>query len=138
MNHSNPAQPPAPSPRAADSTPEFQPNETVFVFVNGAKFPLGQVVATPAALALLERHTFSSSALLNRHVRGDWGDLFDEDREGNEEALVDGNRLMSVYRLVDAQRIADTPLSKRDSFPTIWIITEWDRSVTTLLLPSEY
>jgi hypothetical protein len=134
MNHSTNAS----SSTNPNSTVEPAPNETVFLFVTGAKFPLGQIVATPAALALLAHHKFSSSALINRHVRGDWGDLCDEDREGNEEALLIGNRLMSGYRLVDAQRIADTPFSKRDAFPTVWIITEWDRSVTTLLLPSDY
>jgi hypothetical protein len=134
MNHSTNAS----SSTTSNLAGETEPNETVFLFVTGAKFPLGQIVATPAALALLEHQKFSSSALVNRHVRGDWGDLCDEDREGNEEALLIDNRLMSVYRLVDSQRIADTPFSKRDAFPTVWIITEWDRSVTTLLLPSDY
>ena len=45
---------------------------------------------------------------------------------------------MSVYRLVDAQRLQQTPQDKRSSLPTIWIITEADRSVTTLLLPEDY
>ena len=63
---------------------------------------------------------------LNRHINGDQGNTCDEDKVTNEEALVDGLRLMSVY--------------KRKDHPedTIWIITEADRSATTILLPSEY
>ena len=87
-------------------------------------FDLGQVVATPGALRALERADESPFAYLERHVTGDWGDLVEEDRQENELALKSGFRLFSAYRLDDETRI--------------WIITEHDRSVTTLLLPSEY
>jgi hypothetical protein len=63
-------------------------------------------------------------AALQRHANGDWGEVCDEDRESNEEALIHGSRLMSVYS------------SKGEV--TFWIVTEWDRSVTTVLLPEDY
>jgi hypothetical protein len=87
-------------------------------------FPLGQIVATPGALTLLEEHKRSPIEFLSRHLRGDWGDLCEEDKTENEFSLKHGFRLLSSY-----------PIAKTDK---IWVITEADRSVTTLLLPSEY
>ena len=87
-------------------------------------FPAGQIVATPGALALLEQANKSPSQILSRHLRGDWGDLCQEDRTENELSLKHGFRLMSSYRLNETG--------------TVWVITEADRSVTTILLPSEY
>ena len=87
-------------------------------------FSPGQIVATPGALALLERLQMSPTEFLLRHLRGDWGDLCQEDRQANDAALRDGDRLFSSYQV--------TPTLK------LWIITEGDRSVTTLLLPDEY
>ena len=87
-------------------------------------FPLGQVVATPGALAALETAGQTPHEFLTRHITGDWGTLPEEDIAENERALKHGNRLFSGYNLSDGTRL--------------WIITEWDRSVTTLLLPSEY
>jgi len=87
-------------------------------------FPLGQVLATPAALALLGKCGESPSEFLDRHVRGDWGEVDEHDRQANEDALVDGERLLSAYR---------TKLGEK-----IWIITEADRSATTILLPDDY
>lgn len=110
----------------------------VTVMTNAARFPLGQIVATPGALALLERTGFSAAALLSRHLQGDWGDCCAEDRTLNELSLAQGMRLMSVYRLVDAEKLAATPVPQRARLPTVWIITEWDRSYTTLLRPDEY
>jgi hypothetical protein len=88
-----------------------------------APLPLGRVVATPGALKLLtevRRHPFE---LLARHATGDWGELCAFDRRQNEVALRDGYRVLSSY---------ETPAG------TVWIITEADRSVTTILLPEEY
>lgn len=86
------------------------------------KFDLGRIVATPGALKALDQLDIRSA--LGRHVRGDWGDLCDEDWNLNERSLVTGGRLFSVF------------LSRKlDRF---YIITEWDRSLTTVLLPSEY
>jgi hypothetical protein len=91
---------------------------------NLPQFSLGRLLATPGALAALDDANVSPLALLSRHACGDWGDACAEDRLANDSALVNGSRVMSVYRL---------PAGK-----TVWIITEADRSATTLLLPSEY
>ncbi len=87
-------------------------------------FPAGQIVATPGALRLLEETHQSPLEFLARHRRGDWGDLCQEDKIENELSLKQGFRLMSSYPITDAKKL--------------WIITEADRSVTTLLLPEEY
>jgi hypothetical protein len=88
-------------------------------------FPLGQVVATPGALAALEKAGQQPQDFLARHVHGDWGDLCDEDRNENRLSLEQGCRLLSSYRTC----AGDTK---------VWVITEADRSVTTILLPEEY
>ena len=87
-------------------------------------FPAGQIVATPGALALLEQANRSPMEFLSRHLRGDWGDLCEDDKIENELSLRQGFRLMSSYVVNDKEKL--------------WIITEADRSTTTLLLPSEY
>jgi hypothetical protein len=87
-------------------------------------FPLGQLVATPGALQALGQAEQCLEAFVVRHACGDWGDLCDADRQENARALREGGRLMSTYTLKHGQ--------------TLWIITEADRSVTTLLLPLEY
>ena len=89
-------------------------------------------------MELLQESGFSAAALVSRHVHGDWGDLCDEDRAENDFAVTRRLRILSCYRLVDGERLAATPLDKRSALPTLWIITEADRSVTTLLRPSEY
>ena len=89
-------------------------------------------------MELLQDSGFSAAALISRHAHGDWGDLCDEDRSENEFAVTRRLRILSCYRLVDAARLAGTPTDKRSSLPTVWIITEADRSVTTLLRPDEY
>lgn len=86
------------------------------------KFELGQVCATPRALASINPAEMQHS--LRRHHSGDWGDLDPEDRAANELALEEGSRLFSVYHTPDRVRY--------------YIITEWDRSATTVLLPEEY
>jgi hypothetical protein len=88
-----------------------------------ALFELGQIVATPGALDLMEQCQVSGLSLLARHITGDWGDIDPADRGLNEEALREGYRILSVYGKGDER---------------IWIITEADRSVTTLLLPDDY
>ena len=87
-------------------------------------FFLGQVVATPGALDLLDRTGTNASDLLHRHQSGDWGGVPDEDAAENLRSIEAGCRILSSYLLNDAERI--------------WIITEADRSATTLLLPDEY
>ncbi len=86
-------------------------------------FPLGRVVATPGALKLLEEVGEELLCLLARHASGDWGELDPYDRRENELSLKHGWRILSSYS-VGAGRV--------------WIITEADRSYTTILLPKEY
>lgn len=88
------------------------------------KFALGQIVATPAALSMLRFRNQSAETFLARHAECDWGDLCEEDKKENDDAVKNGNRIMSSYSI--------TPIDK------IWIITEHDRSVTTLLCPEDY
>ena len=91
---------------------------------SAARFSPGSVVATPAALAALEAAGQSPLEFLQRHLRGDWGEVDAHDRRENELALRRGLRLLSAYTLRDGTRI--------------WVITEADRSATTLLLPEDY
>lgn len=87
-------------------------------------FNPGQIVSTPGALEALADAEQSATEFLSRHLQGDWGELCEIDRQANEDALTEGDRILSAYRTSEGTRI--------------WIITEADRSVTTLLLPSEY
>ncbi len=86
------------------------------------KFPTGQLVMTPGAESDFTNE--ERNACLNRHMSGDWGDLSAHDRKENELSLKRGSRLLSSYKFADKR--------------TLWIITEADRSSTTLLLPDEY
>lgn len=88
------------------------------------RFKLGQVVGTPGALRAFEESEQSPLEVLLRHATGDWGNLGEEDRAENELAVAVGNRVFSAYKLNNDTRV--------------WVITEWDRSVTTILLPEEY
>ena len=88
------------------------------------RFLLGRLVATPGALAALEAVAETPLPYLARHAACDWGDLDDHDRAENWRSLANGCRLLSAYTLPNETRL--------------WIITEADRSSTTLLLPEEY
>ena len=116
----------------------MRPPTPVLIITNTARFELGQIVATPGALSLLQTTGYSAAALIGRHVHGDFGDICLEDAATNEFAVTRRLRLISVYRLVDPVKLADTPRAKRCDLPTVWIITEADRSSTTLLLPADY
>ena len=85
--------------------------------------PLGKVVATPGALKVLTDAGENPLHYLVRHAYGDWGDLNAQDRRENELSLKHGWRILSSY-----------PVGGK----TVWVITEADRSVTTILLPEEY
>lgn len=126
------------TPSSTSHTVAPAPTTPTIIYSNTARFPLGQIVATPGALELLQETGFSAAALISRHVQGDGGDLCEEDRAENEFAVTRRLRILSCYRLVDAARLAATPTEKRSSLPTLWIISEADRSVTTLLRPSDY
>ncbi len=91
---------------------------------NNAKFPLGPIVATPGALEALQEAGQDPMEFLQRHQSGDWGDLCEEDERENEFSLKNGYRLLSAY-------------STRTN-TKIWIITEADRSATSVVLPREY
>ena len=88
-----------------------------------APLPLGRVLATPGALKLLTESRAHPFEYLARHATGDWGDLCTFDRRQNEIVLRDGYRIFSSYDVLAGR---------------VWIITEADRSVTTILLPEEY
>lgn len=125
------------------NTDTVQPKPPVTIITNAAKFQLGQCVATPGALALLEKTGFSAAFLINRHLHGDWGDVCKDDAELNEMALKDDSRIMSVYRLVTPEKLKATPRSKRSELPSLWLITDAAdddgiRRCTTALLPGDY
>jgi len=92
-----------------------------------AKFPMGQLVVTCGVDAQSDENPDFAAFVagsLKRHMAGDWGDLCAEDRAANNQALIHGGRFFSAY--------------EHDGLPKIWIITEHDRSVTTVLFPDEY
>jgi hypothetical protein len=118
-----------------------QPKYTILT--NAAKFDMGQLVATPGALALMEQTKTNPALIVSRHLHGDWGDVCQEDRALNDQALIDGSRLMSVYRLVSPETLAATQPKKRIDLPTLFVITEaigdnGRRASTCILLPEEY
>ena len=93
------------------------------------RFSARVLLATPGASEAFERNGQTPFEFLQRHLAGDWGDLDPEDRQANDNALVDGSRLLSAYRLKDNTKI--------------WCITEaaddrGQREAHTFLLPSEY
>ena len=105
-------------PREADPWPATSPARAAI------RLPLGLLKATPAALTLMKTAGINPASLLARHHRGDWGELEAADWRINDEHLVHGGRIVSNYPI--------------DDLDAIWIITEADRSVTTLLLPADY
>ena len=90
----------------------------------GARFALGETFITPGAQDALDVAGQTAMQFLRRHISCDWGEVSEDDAQENELSLREGFRLLSTYRTVKGQKI--------------WIITEADRSATTILLPSEY
>jgi hypothetical protein len=93
------------------------------------KFSPGQIVATPGALEALEEAGQTAAFFLDKHLRGDWGCVDAEDWQANEQAILDGSRLLSAYHTLKGKKL--------------WIITEatdddGKRAATTILLPDEY
>jgi hypothetical protein len=88
------------------------------------RFPLGRVGATPGALRALEQAEQLPAEFLDRHVNGDWGDVPEADKQENEFSVERGLRILSAYTTSAGEKI--------------WILTEADRSATTILLPEEY
>lgn len=101
---------------------ETKPDKKRNPFARKLTFPLGSLCATPGALAALAPD--EQLVVLSRHARGDWGDVDDEDWNENDLSVAKGFRLLSVYAARSGQRV--------------WVITEADRSATTILLPEEY
>ena len=91
---------------------------------NNLLFKLGQVLLTPGAIEALQASGQSPWSFLTRHMKGDWGDLSAEDKQLNDEAVQDGSRILSAYTTAKGAKV--------------WVITEPDRSATTILLPDEY
>lgn len=106
------------SPDSSDSMSQIQAARG-----NRPLFPLGQVVATPGVLDHLDRHGINAQVYLERHRRGDWGNVPPDDAAENELSVQQGFRVLSSYDIAGER---------------VWIITEADRSSTTLLFPSEY
>jgi len=93
----------------------------ITVAAEPSRFPLGNIYVTPAAEEAIPPGNIALA--LRSHAQGDWGDVCDEDRAENERALAGGGRLISVYH------------SRHGTF---WVITEHNRSATTVLLPDDY
>lgn len=106
------------SPTSPQALPHFEPGELCY---------------TPNALAVLQRYQVNPFDLINRHLRGDWGDVCAEDAQANNEALKVGARLFSSYELPPIAAEGETLPSAK-----VWIITEADRSGTIILLPEDY
>ena len=87
-------------------------------------FALGRLYSTPGAIIALEESSDDCSEFLNRHVTGDWSEMVNADQKENQRAIEDGSRIISAHRLSSGQKI--------------WVITESDRSATTVLLADEY
>jgi hypothetical protein len=88
------------------------------------RFALGHICITPRALLLLASGTEEASDFLARHIAGDWGDLDEHDRRQNDIAVQHSLRILSAYTTSQGKKL--------------WVITEADHSITTLLLPEEY
>ena len=88
------------------------------------KFQLGQIVATPAALAAIEKSGDNTVELIDRHMRLEQGELDGEDHRANQQAVKLGNRILSSFALKNGTKV--------------WVITEADRSSTCVLLPEDY
>jgi hypothetical protein len=87
-------------------------------------FALGQIVMTSGAMEAFKTTGENPLVFLLKHISGEWGDLDDHDKNENEFSVKHGFRILSAYHLQDGTKI--------------WLITEWDRSYTTFLLPEEY
>jgi hypothetical protein len=99
-------------------------NKDFISYVPNPCFTAGRIIVTADVHALIRDGRLNPAPYLQRHLSGDWGDLSDDDRRSNNDALENGQQILSSYLIAPSL--------------TLWIITEWDRSVTTLLLPAEY
>ena len=88
------------------------------------KFALGRTLITLGAQEALENAGQTPDFFLDMHAKGHWGQVCRDDKQANDDALTEGGRILSAYKTLAGVKI--------------WVITEWDRSATTILLPSEY
>jgi hypothetical protein len=86
--------------------------------------PLGRLLSTPGAIAAMVKAKQDPLELLTRHRSGDWGDVDAEDSAANDQAVIQGDRVLSAFTLEDGVRV--------------WVITEANRAATTILRPDEY
>ena len=98
-------------------------------YTKSPKFKLGQIVATPGALAILEKAGVRPISLLAKHQSGQWGQMCKSDKDLNEQAIANERDKDKRQRVFSSYKVGKS---------TLYIITEFDRSVTTLLLPSDY
>lgn len=89
----------------------------------GMLFPTGNLYITRGAQEVVSHQDIQS--MMTRHLDGDWGLVGDEDWEANEQSLIHGMRILSIYKTTKEEQ-------------RVWVITEADRSATTILLPEEY
>ena len=101
-----------------------QPTKQRYIAADRPLFQLGQLLSTPGALKVMADNDVDPFSLVQRHVRGDWGVVCASDGKANEDAIRYGDRLLSSYLM--------------KSGAVVWVITEFDRSTTTFLLPSDY
>ena len=90
------------------------------------RLELGVIVSTRGVNDYIQKGIINPFRLLKRHQSGDWGNVCAEDWATNDDAIKNGDRIISSYTV------------NSDEEPKVWIITEWDRSATTLLFPHEY
>ena len=103
---------------------------TVIFVEQAVLFELGEIYLTQGAKQVLQDFNVLPATLIARHVTGDWSNMDEEDKRANKNAVKHGDRVLSSYRLHKE--------NDYDDMVKIWVITEWDRSATTILLPSEY
>lgn len=93
-------------------------------------FPLGNIAVTPGAYFLMEDLELSWLTFVRRHQCGDWGDVCEADKRENERSIKNGTRILSAYEV--------GPIKEGKKRDRLWVLTEADRSQTTILLPEEY
>ncbi len=108
----------------------FLGNDETITFDRSSRFFPGRIVATDSVMEELQKAGLSPWLLLNCHLRADWGDLDDSDCRENDRSLARGGRLHSSYSVIRGSALTRGI--------TVWIVTEADRSATTLMLPDDY
>ncbi|WP_265947786.1 hypothetical protein [Dechloromonas sp. A34] len=95
-----------------------------------ALFPLGEIAVTPCAYDLMKNFNLNWIWFIARHQTGDWGDISNDDQRVNHQSVSNGSRILSAYDVA--------PVDEMNTHRQLWVLTEADRSFTTILLPEEY